>query len=136
MRQSGPGEPRPLNKKSAQAGIYASAQTMPHAAHRAFSAATLGQSPPYQRIASQPALYSEDSRYRLHGRSISSLPRGYSEVEAFTADQRRLLDAKSMRIHEHQLEERSKALEEQNKQLQIQLDRLQRIVDKVTKEIL
>uniref|UniRef100_A0A1I7SAC8 Dystrophin n=1 Tax=Bursaphelenchus xylophilus TaxID=6326 RepID=A0A1I7SAC8_BURXY len=129
MRQSGPQSGYPLSARhTAQPGIYASTQTMPHGT-------SIGISQPHpfapHRIVSQPTLFSEDNR-RHYGRSASSLPRGYSEIENFTTDQRRLLDAKSIRIHEHQLEERSRALEEQNKQLQIQLDRLQRVVDKQT----
>ncbi|CAD5206423.1 unnamed protein product [Bursaphelenchus okinawaensis] len=124
MRQFGQAGYLLSSRNTVQPGIYASTQTMPRGM----------QSPHNQgfaahRIVSQPSLFSDENR-KTFGRSISCLPRGYSEIENFTADQRRLLDAKSMRIHEHQLEERSRALEEQNKQLQIQLERLQRVVDK------
>lgn len=142
MRQTGPAAEAaafPLSaERRAQPGIYASAQTMPREPFgRAFSTPFRpGQSPASARNASQPALFGEEARpiFFGAGRSIASLPRGYSEL-AFAADQRRLLDAKSVRLQEHQLEERSRALEEQNKQLQVQLDRLQKMVDKVRRPV-
>lgn len=74
---------------------------------------------------SQPALH------RSAERSFPSLPRGFSEVEALAYDQRRLLDAQTLRRHQRHLESRSKLLEEQNRQLKRQLDRLQKMVPKV-----